>query len=256
MKTQYSCVNCKEKFTTNNLNKHYIRCIIKGGKGKFTKLPHPETLNCPYCDKQCKNTNSFRQHTIRCRENPHKIKFPNNLREYVTKVKSGEIVKLNKNQWSDPNFKVSPDTSLKSLATKRKNGTLNWTDEQRLNQSVSMKRAVKQNPDSYTSSNRGRTRQIEKYGIKFQGTWELAYYECCLATSLKVERCTERFEYEWNGIRTYNPDFYLPESDTYIEVKGYETDRDRAKWRDFTGRLLVIRKMDIMSMKQFLVNLS
>lgn len=50
-----------------------------------------------------------------------------------------------------------------------------------------------------------------------------------------------------NGIgdRTYYPDFYLPQDDLFIEVKGYETERDRAKWRDFPLKLKVIRKSDI-----------
>lgn len=31
--------------------------------------------------------------------------------------------------------------------------------------------------------------------------------------------------------RTYNPDFYLPSTDEYIEVKGYYSDKDKLKMR-------------------------
>jgi hypothetical protein len=31
----------------------------------------------------------------------------------------------------------------------------------------------------------------------------------------------------------YFPDFYLPETEEYIEIKGYKTERDEAKWKYF-----------------------
>lgn len=116
---------------------------------------------------------------------------------------------------------------------------------ERKKQSESMKRAVANYPESYTSSNRGRTKQIEKYGIKFQGNWELLYWEYCVEHQIIIERCSERFPYEWNGTRSYNPDFYLPETDTYVEIKGYETERDKAKWRDFPKTLKVIKYKEL-----------
>jgi len=149
--------------------------------------------------------------------------------------------------------KLAPESIAKSIETKIKNNTLNWTEEQRKSQSASMKLAVENHPESYTSSNRGRTKQIEKYGIKFQGSWELTYYEWCLNTGVKIERCDKRFSYEWDGTRTYNPDFYHPDTDIYVEVKGYETEKDRAKWRDFPHELLIIRKKEIEEMRKFLL---
>lgn len=251
-KVKYSCLNCKEEFTTNNLDKHHDRCIVKGGRYTlFNKLPEPESLNCPHCDKVCKNTNSLRQHSVRCGKNPDRIHITNNLASYVSKLKSGEIEKLNVNQWSNPNFKLSPETAKKSIEAKTKNGTLNHSEEHKKKMSSIMKQAVEEHPESYTSSNRGRTKQIEKYGLKFQGNWELLYYEWCIANSINVVRCPERFLYEWNGERSYNPDFYLPDSNTYVEVKGYETDRDRAKWKYFPHQLTVIRKKEIEEIKRF-----
>lgn len=158
----------------------------------------------------------------------------------VTKVGPG-------NQWTKAKetgipYVVKPETSAK---WKISTSNIPWTVERRKKHSERMKLAVAQHPESYTSANRGRTKQIEKYGIKFQGKWELIYFEYCLKNNIKIERCKERFEYVWFGTRTYNPDFYLPESDTYVEIKGYETDRDRAKWRDFPYNLIVIKSVDI-----------
>lgn len=125
-----------------------------------------------------------------------------------------------------------------------------WTQEMRLKHSESMKCAVEKNPESYTSSNRGRTKQIVVDGIKFQGRWEFEFYQYCKVNSILIERSNEWFEYEWNGTRKYFPDFYLPKLNLYIEVKGYETDRDRAKWRDFPKQLRVIKKQDIIDIRK------
>lgn len=35
-------------------------------------IPNPQ--NCPYCDRVCKNINSYKQHICRCKSNPNRIK--------------------------------------------------------------------------------------------------------------------------------------------------------------------------------------
>ena len=53
------------------------------------------------------------------------------------------------------------------------------------------------------------------------------------------------FKYEWNGgIHIYFPDFYLIDYDVYIEVKGYERERDRCKWKSLNN-LIIIKKKEI-----------
>lgn len=112
-------------------------------------------------------------------------------------------------------------------------------------QSAAMKLAVEKYPESYGPSNRGRTKRIDKHGQAFQGKWELYFFEWCLENNVEIKRVTESFPYEWNGSRKYFPDFYLPQLSMYAEVKGYETPRDLAKWRDFPHRLKIIRRADI-----------
>lgn len=46
--------------------------------------------------------------------------------------------------------------------------------------------------------------------------------------------------------RFYTPDFYLVDEKSYLEVKGYETALDHAKWRAFTERLIVWREPEVM----------
>ena len=52
---------------------------------------------------------------------------------------------------------------------------------------------------------------------------------------LSWKRNTKRFDYiNLEGTTsTYCPDFWIDEWQTYIEVKGYETDLDKCKWEQF-----------------------
>ena len=47
----------------------------------------------------------------------------------------------------------------------------------------------------------------------------------------------------------YFPDFYLEDLNLYIEVKGYERERDLTKWK-VVNNLLVIKKSDISLIKE------
>jgi hypothetical protein len=141
---------------------------------------------------------------------------------------------------------VSKETRLK-LSEKSKYNSIKWfsNPENKEKHRLSMREAVKKYPKSYTASNRGRTKQIEKYGVKFQGKWEFEFFEYCIDSEIEIERNETGFPYQWNGERLYFPDFYLPKLKLFVEVKGYETERDRAKWRDFPFKLKVIRVKEI-----------
>jgi len=57
--------------------------------------------------------------------------------------------------------------------------------------------------------------------------------------SMKIEYRTQRLR-----LRNYIPDFYLPEHDIYIEVKGYWTDAAKWKMKDVMqrnpGKILIL----------------
>lgn len=113
-----------------------------------------------------------------------------------------------------------------------------------------MKQAVINHPESYTSANRGRVKQIEIDGLKLHGNWEVLFYQWAKNQGLLPERCLKCFSYEWNGVRSYYPDFYLPTLNIYVEVKGYETEQDRAKWSHFPEKLVVLKKSEIEQIKK------
>ena len=125
-----------------------------------------------------------------------------------------------------------------------------WTAEKREKHSEAMLQAVKDHPESYTSSNRGRTKQFVVDGIKLLGKWEVDFYIWAKEAGLNPKRPIECFPYEWNGTRSYFPDFYIESLDLYVEVKGYETERDRAKWLAFPKKLRIIKRVDIKEIRE------
>ena len=227
-------------------------------------------MECQYCKRLAKSKNSNAQHELRCHSNPNRISLkylsgrgtvgqgiidPTPC-EFCGKIHTTKSA-LNNHRTRCPN---NPDRHIQTmsdegknksrLANEEKNKRI-WNDpEYRKRHQDAMKRAVENNPESYTSSNRGRTKQIEYDGVKFQGQWEVDFYKWAKDQGLAPIRSEKGFPYHWNGDRTYFPDFYIKKLDTYIEVKGYETDRDRAKWSKFPEKLIVIKEQQIKDIRQ------
>lgn len=204
-------------------------------------------IRCKHCDRIAKSINSNAQHEIRCKDNPERIKVDfSNRKGTKRQGRSGNQYTKAK-ELGLPNPVITDETRRKiSEASKQQV----WTEEQRLRHSERMKEVVKTNPESYTASNRGRAKQIEYDGIKFIGQWELDFYKWAVSEGLHPTRPTQGFKYVWNGERTYFPDFYIGQLDLYIEVKGYETERDTAKWLQFPEKLRIIKEKEIRQIKK------
>ena len=170
-------------------------------------------MNCQFCQKKYDTGRALANHSRRCPNNPNRI---------IEKMTSDGLERMI-----------------------RKNKNIRWTDERKLKHSMIMKEAVRKYPESYNTGNKGRVKRIEYDGLSFQGKWELYFYQWCKRNDVKIEKCNEWFEYEWNGIRKYFPDFILLDYEVYVEVKGYKTERDAAKWNQFKKKLLIVDKKDI-----------
>mgnify|MGYP002348961458 FL=1 len=84
------------------------------------------------------------------------------------------------------------------------------------------------------------------YGYKFYGKWELNYDIWLDENLIEWQRPNEVFQYTMNDkVHHYTPDFYLPKTNEYIEIKGYETEKDRCKWRDFPLKLRILKRDDL-----------
>ena len=207
-------------------------------------------MECIYCKKACKNDNSLRNHQRLCKLNPNRQILVSNF------IKWNESISRGLQKVSNQHIKakvegrvviVSEETKNKiSKATKGRQLTKEHKDKLR----IAMRNAVLNNPNSYTANNvSGRTPIIEYNGFKLKGTWELETAKWLDRNNIKWTNILDGFEYDWNGSKhLYYPDFYLTEIDYYVEVKGYERERDIAKWKVVTN-LIIIKKNEIDMIK-------
>ena len=78
--------------------------------------------------------------------------------------------------------------------------------------------------------------------IWFRSSWEVAYAKYLDKNRIKWLYEPKTFDL---GTTTYTPDFYLPETNTYVEIKGYWRDKSKKKFNLFE-KLYVDIKIQIL----------
>jgi hypothetical protein len=148
-------------------------------------------------------------------------------------------------------FGIKRKASQETIEKCRMRANEQWSNkDKRQNHSKIMKKVVLENPDSYSKSNvSGRVKMYDvesPFGpTKVKGTWERSVAEHLNNKGIHWTNNVNPIPYYWNdGWHLYFPDFYIVSNNTYIEVKGYKTDRDKAKW-SYTTNLIVIEKEDM-----------
>ena len=133
------------------------------------------------------------------------------------------------NRWDDDRKKRH---GLRMIETNKKV----WTEQKRKEHSERMKKAVQDNPNSYSKNNvSGRVKMYEVKSstgaTKVKGKWELFVAEWLNNNSIRWTNDIKPIPYKWKGKwHLYFPDFHLIDLGVILEIKGYETERDRAKW--------------------------
>jgi hypothetical protein len=87
--------------------------------------------------------------------------------------------------------------------------------------------------------------------VYLDGTWELKVAKWLDEKEYNWKRNTKRFQYTnlKGTISHYVPDFWVNELNSYIEVKGYETELDRCKWSQFKYPLIIWKRKELTEMK-------
>lgn len=203
-------------------------------------------MKCKFCSKEIQNMGSLAVHEkYYCKLNANRKFKKSYFIEYNEKVKNKEIDKIYTNQFTKSKITNSiyiiSDETKKKMSESSKNQI--WTQERRDKHSVSMANAVKKYPESYSANNVcGRTKKLEYKGFSLTGKWEYDVAIYFDKNKIKWTNKIQPFDYIWKEkFRKYFPDFYLFEFDLFIEVKGYETDRDRAKW-SVVPNIFIIKK--------------
>ena len=215
-------------------------------------------MDCIYCNKTINNKGSLKAHEKYCKLNPNREIKQSYFTEYNKKIKEGKIVKKYTNQYNKAKalgLEISVSSLTKSKISKANKNKI-WTEDRKQKHSEIMKLAVKTHQDSYTKNNViGRVKNIDYKGTKLKGSWELLFAQWLDKNNIAWKHEVKGFEYEWNGTRLYYPDFYLPELDVYVEIKGYETERDRIKWKAVSN-LIVVKKKGIEEIKKGIFQLA
>lgn len=196
--------------------------------------------NCKYCGKECKNANSLRNHERLCKQNPN--------RQLTSYEKYGPIAGFNNKGRSAWNLGLTKD--IDDRVRKNGQGVARYykshpgsftgkTHSADVRKILSQKASINNLTKFDKLSGRGKRGYYK--GIYCQSSWELAYVIFCIDHNINFKRNTQHFDYIFENQRhNYFPDFYLPDIDTYVEIKGYYDLRSKIKASQFKGNLQVL----------------
>lgn len=199
-------------------------------------------LNCRFCGRELVNAGSLKVHENSCKLNPDRVaKSEKWLASMASRkgVGANHFIKAERLGLSKPI--VSQETRQK-IAEANKSRTKEWNIENGKRVSEAVNKLVEAG-EWHTSL--AKNMRYEYNGVILHGTWELRYAQFLTSVGTEWVRTKDRFSYEFEGkIRRYTPDFYLPQTNEYIEIKGFTTAKDIAKWDQFPAnkKLIVLNK--------------
>ena len=248
--TKLVCPLCKQEISKSNFTKHQRRHENHPETFLDKEVYHldHEGLNCKYCGKLCKNKNSLVQHEIRCGKNPSARKTYREIKGFNNKGRAA---------WNKGLTKETDERVAKGSITYQQNKALGKHKDTTGENNVS-KRPDVVNKISLTCLDKSKNGTWHKSlaknmhynynGIDLDGKWELYYAIYLDSNNINWERCNKRFKYIFeDSIHYYTPDFYIIDTDEYIEIKGYETAKDRVKWNQFPKelKLIILKEKDL-----------
>lgn len=198
---------------------------------------------CQYCSREIPNKGGLAAHEPFCKSNPSRTqrqKSPN------AHAKKG-AVPWNKGLTASTDARIA--TVAEHLSNTMKGVHRNFSEDGLKRLSISTRSNMRKRYASGWEPTCGRCKKYSYSSpvagdIKVDGTWELAVARHLDSIGVIWCRNKKRFPYtKPNGTpSTYQPDFYVETWDTFIEVKGYETELDKAKWAQFPLELQIWRK--------------
>lgn len=227
-KVKCECEVCHKFISKNNIMKH-LRSHETHPKYHTAKTQHVshKGLNCIYCEKLCKNKNSLAQHECRCKLNPNKYSVVNNFGSYS----ANGCTAWNKGLTKETDIRVA--RYAKTFSTNYQAGLFTITNRSADPEvRAKLRKAALDNIQSGKVIPICHARGHKGYynGIWCDSSWELAFVIYCISNKIPVMRNFDRFEYNFGGnTHIYVPDFYLPDTQQYVEIKGYKDKKAIAK---------------------------
>jgi len=234
------CPICGQEISKSNYSKHERR--HKNHPESF-KQGH-DGLICQYCGKECKNQNSLVQHEIRCKENPNRKDF------IKPKFNNKGRVAWNKGLTKETDERVKKNgesvrSAFASGKARKLTGEANPAKKENVREKIS-KTCLKKSSVGEWHTSLAKNMHYNYNDCDLHGKWELDFAKYLDSNSIIWTRCKERFSYLFEGKEHYyTPDFYLNDYELYVEIKGYQTLKDEAKWSCFpSDKKLIVLKYD------------
>lgn len=195
---------------------------------------------CTLCNKQISN-NNIQKHI-----NSHKNSHLYPTASTFIGPKKGQF---GRKAWNKNLTKNTDERVLRyslSLSKTFKEQVQNGTY---IKKSMSLEARKKLSEKQSLNNSGGRSKWFLINGQLVQGTYELYFAKSLIKQNIKWEKIKTNsfiFHYHVNGIlKSYTPDFYLPEFDVYVEIKGFWWGNDeqkmfQVKQEHFDKKLIVI----------------
>lgn len=205
-----------------------------------------QVLYCKYCNKECKNINSLKQHECRCKENPNRLDY----KPHLGCKGSNQFIKAKENNLV---YIVSEETRKKiSQITKGRK----HSEKTKKLLSDQKKKYLNENPDKipFLLNHSSKESYPEKYFkelfknenilLKYHlriGRYELDFYNEDLKKYIEID-----------GEQHYLPKMILHDNERtkYLENLGWKGLRIR--WSEFYNLNIENKKLKIEEIKQFL----
>jgi hypothetical protein len=250
-RTCIECEKCSLKISKSNYKKHINKCngeLNYWSKRKLNLIFVDNGIECNFCKKTSKNPNSKRNHERLCKLNPNRqYTYIQTNQEEVLKQKqnSGFCNQYTKaKKLGLPKPEISEETRKKrSIIGKNRSKEENIKLGEKISKTISLK-MLEGTWHTYGTN----AKKCYYKGILFDSSWEVKYAQWLDLNNIKWERAKERFPYVFNNYKkNYIPDFFLFETNEYVEIKGLKTLRDEAKWDQFPKefKLTILMEKDL-----------
>lgn len=256
----FICKYCgKEMNSGRALGGHVTKCLSnqnrttnKGKKiqqnsnnSEFNRVR--DDLFCQYCNKQYKSLNSLKNHERRCANNVNKLDCQSNINAINALKEYNKNGSWNKGLTKETDERVKRSAENISESLKGEKNPFYGKHHSKKTKRLLSKKMKEYN---HLNSKRNSWAKMGWYdNIWMMSTYELAYYIYTKDLGENIVRCTDRFKYEYlNESHYYTPDFIV--NNNYIEIKGYETEKDFAKYK-VVNNLVVLRYNEIKPMIEY-----
>jgi hypothetical protein len=246
-RTYRDCDKCMRPISRSCYDRHYDRCdgsLTYWDKKRLGILQVDNNVECKFCSAVKKNPNSRRNHERLCKMNPNKQTtfLQDNPHILFNKKHSNHYTKAKALGLPRP---LLTDEQRKRIGDHNRNRSPELLAQIARSISETVKRKV---AEGTWHTSLAKKMHYEYKGIDLHGTWELKYAQWLDANNIAWERCKTKFAYVFEGVeRKYTPDFYLTESNIYVEIKGHATAKDQAKWSHMPAdvNFQVLREKDL-----------